>query len=66
MKSNVLLLEFIGSDGIGAPKLKDAKIENENYEKVYKDLLKIMRNLFQECKLIHADLSEYNILFWKN
>ena len=25
-----------------------------------------MRILYQECKLIHADLSEYNMLYWEN
>jgi RIO kinase 1 len=25
-----------------------------------------MRVLYQECKLIHADLSEYNMLYWQD
>ena len=25
-----------------------------------------MRILYQECKLIHADLSEYNMLYWSD
>lgn len=25
-----------------------------------------MRILYQECRLIHADLSEYNMLYWED
>jgi RIO kinase 1 len=63
VKSNILLIEFLGKDGEAAPRLKDAYVEN--YETVYHQLLKMMRILFQECRLIHADLSEYNLLYWQ-
>jgi len=31
----------------------------------YQQLLVIVRKLYQECRLVHADLSEYNILVHK-
>mmetsp|Transcript_11203 Transcript_11203/g.41935 ORF Transcript_11203/g.41935 Transcript_11203/m.41935 type:complete len:301 (-) Transcript_11203:50-952(-) len=30
---------------------------------VYRELVKIMRNIYHKAKLVHADLSEYNILY---
>lgn len=33
---------------------------------IYLEVVKIMRVLYQECKLIHADLSEYNMLYYEN
>ena len=57
---------FIGEDSKPAPKLREI-VENEDVSlsELYLDLLKQIRTLYQECKLIHADLSEYNLLFWK-
>ena len=47
-----------------APRLKDAVIEDpEMYRKLYLDLIKMVWTLYNECKLIHADLSEYNLLW---
>lgn len=63
MKSNVLVMEFIGHDGKAAPRLKDAEnISSEEYSKLYLQLLKDMRVLYTDCKLVHGDLSEYNLL----
>jgi RIO kinase 1 len=33
---------------------------------LYAELVLIVRRLFQRCKLVHADLSEYNILYHQN
>lgn len=64
LKSHVLVMEFIGTlDGWSAPKLKEAKIDSEKYPDVYYHLLAYMRVLYQRCKLVHADLSEYNVLY---
>lgn len=63
VKSNVLIMQFMGTNGDAAPRLKDAIVEN--YENVYKETLRYMRILFHDCKLIHADLSEYNLLYYQ-
>jgi len=65
IRQNVLIMEFIGDDGVAAPRLKDAKIPAKEWERIYRDNVIILRALFQECKLVHGDLSEYNML-WHN
>lgn len=44
------------------PRLKDAQIEKSRYPTLYYQLIKNVRTMYQVCKLVHADLSEYNIL----
>jgi RIO kinase 1 len=65
LRMHVLLMDFIGdAKGWPAPRLKDADIPDlENYRKIYLDLLKQMWILYQVCHLVHADLSEYNLLY---
>lgn len=58
---NVLVMDFIG-DEWPAPKLKDANISN--IEKVYKSVISDMKKLYQ-ANLVHSDLSEFNILYWR-
>jgi len=65
IRQNVLIMEFIGDEGVAAPRLKDAKIPAKEWSRIYRDNVIILRALFQECKLVHGDLSEYNML-WHN
>ena len=66
LKNNVIAMEFIGHNAVAAPRLKDAIIGSEDVNEIahlYEECLMMMRNLYQECKLIHGDLSEYNLLY---
>jgi len=64
VKNNVLLMEFIGKNGISAPLLRE--IELSNPEKIYRQLLLYLRRLYVKAKIVHGDLSEYNIMIWKS
>jgi RIO kinase 1 len=43
--------------------LKDAQIEASEYPILYEELVLNIRRMYHQCKLVHADLSEYNILY---
>lgn len=64
LKSHVLVMSFIGSkNGIAAPRLKDVIFQDEDeIYNAYSQLLKNLWRLYHKCKLVHADLSEYNLL----
>jgi len=58
-KENVLVMEFIGKEK-AAPALKDSPMEDlENLRNTLAHWLALM---VEEAKLVHADLSEYNLL----
>jgi RIO kinase 1 len=64
LQMHVLVMEFLGDEsGWPSPRLKDADIQPEEYPKLYFQLLAYMRIMYQQCRLVHADLSEYNILY---
>ena len=62
---NVLVMEFIGDEESASPRLKDIKIEEP--QEVFNELLETLAIIWQTCDLVHADFSEYNILWreWK-
>lgn len=63
LKKHILVMSFIGHDAVPAPKLKDALLNSEDMKLAYYQVLDMMLLLFRECNLIHADLSEYNMLW---
>ena len=63
LRQHVLVMSFIGKDGWPAPRLKDANISVDTARGLYVDLIKMMRVMFHTCHLVHADLSEFNILY---
>jgi len=60
---NVLIMEFIGESGVSAPLLKEVFPKNPG--KLYQQLLVYIGKLYQKAGLVHADLSEYNVMMWK-
>ncbi|TPX56792.1 hypothetical protein PhCBS80983_g04275 [Powellomyces hirtus] len=65
LRMHVLLMTFIGdAEGWAAPRLKDAVITNSaTYRLIYHQLLKMMWTMYHKCRLVHGDLSEYNLLY---
>lgn len=68
LKLHVLVMELLGDrKGYAYPRLRDAAISGDDSEEVWRSLyiqlLGIMRRMYQVCRLVHADLSEYNILY---
>ncbi|XP_053684807.1 serine/threonine-protein kinase RIO1 [Sabethes cyaneus] len=63
LRSHVLLMQFIGQDGWPAPKLKDVELSCSKARELYRDAVEMMWTMYNKCKLVHADLSEFNILY---
>ena len=61
VNENVLVMEFLGEkeNPISSPMLKNY---NGNLEDIFEYLLESLKKLYQTAKLVHGDLSEYNIL----
>lgn len=57
IKRNVLIMEFIGTDGKSSPVLSQVDVNKMDYRR----LISIIRRFYRGPKLVHADLSEYNI-----
>ncbi|KAM4705885.1 serine/threonine-protein kinase RIO3 [Rhinophrynus dorsalis] len=63
LKKHILVMSFIGKDQVPAPTLKEAKLGLEDSKQAYYQVLAMMKQLYEQCSLVHADLSEYNMLW---
>jgi RIO kinase 1 len=59
-RKNILIMEFIGENGVSAPTAKD--VPPKNPKLWLSKVLNSIKALYQKEGLIHGDLSEYNIL----
>ncbi len=57
---NVLVMEFIGTEEIASPSLKEKPLKD--IKKAYKTEVGFLARLLFKAELVHADFSEYNIL----
>jgi RIO kinase 1 len=58
---NILIMEFLGEDEVPYPQLKNVSLNDP--EEVYAIIIGYMNRLFNTARLVHADLSEFNILY---
>ena len=59
---NILLMKFVGTNGVPSPTLVESEVNYADYEKT----IGIISDLYQKAELVHADLSEYNIFKTEN
>lgn len=62
LKQHVLLMSFIGQKQRPAPKLKDVLLTDRQWRDAYRQVSDMAKVMYEKCHLVHADLSEYNIL----
>jgi RIO kinase 1 len=58
---NILIMEFLGEHERPYPQIRDVDLPNPG--EVYHEIISFIRVLYQKAGLVHADLSEFNILF---
>uniref|UniRef100_A0A8C1SCU1 Serine/threonine-protein kinase RIO1 n=1 Tax=Cyprinus carpio TaxID=7962 RepID=A0A8C1SCU1_CYPCA len=63
LRSHVLVMSFIGRDDMPAPLLKNAVLSESKSRELYLQVIQNMRIMYNEAHLVHADLSEFNILY---
>ena len=60
---NIFIMSFIGKNGLAAPLLKNYTFEDDKQTKdAFLACKKFIKDLYKKAGLVHADLSEYNIL----
>ncbi|HKV90377.1 MAG TPA: RIO1 family regulatory kinase/ATPase, partial [Thermoplasmata archaeon] len=57
---NVLVMDFIGEGDLPCPRLHSLELENP--QKIYDDLVVQVRRMVRDARLVHGDLSPYNVL----
>lgn len=63
LRSHVLLMSFIGKNDMPAPLLKNAALSESKARELYLQIIENMRRMYQDARLVHADLSEFNMLY---
>jgi hypothetical protein len=60
-----LVLSFLGANGVPAPQLRTAALPPAAWRAAYRQAAAIMHGMLHWCRLVHADLSEYNLLWFR-
>eukprot|EP01122_Echinamoeba_exundans_P016150 TRINITY_DN8098_c0_g1_i1.p1 TRINITY_DN8098_c0_g1~~TRINITY_DN8098_c0_g1_i1.p1 ORF type:complete len:703 (+),score=153.41 TRINITY_DN8098_c0_g1_i1:241-2109(+) len=73
LKGHIVIMDFLGAKSRPAPQLAKLKFldlspadASRRWEDIYMQVLTTMRLMYQKAKLVHADLSEWNLLYFKD
>lgn len=61
VERNILLMEFLGDGEYVLPLLKDMVPKKSS--QLYKRVMDVVKTMYRKAKLVHADLSAFNILY---
>jgi RIO kinase 1 len=57
VSKNVLAMEFVGKGGVPSPTLHETEVDEDDYRQI----MDFIAKLYKKAKLVHGDLSEYNV-----
>lgn len=64
VRRNILVMEFIGSNGHSAPQLRQCKtLTQDELLSIYHQVITQIELLWTKANLVHGDLSAYNMLY---
>lgn len=58
------LMQLVGDDGVAAPRLVSARLPHHQLARAHAQLVDDLRTLVR-AGMVHADLSAYNVLWWR-
>jgi RIO kinase 1 len=58
---NILIMSFLGEDEVPYPQLRNADLDDP--QETYTRIIGAIDTLYRKAELVHADLSEFNILY---
>jgi len=64
MTADGYLMAFVGDDNVAAPRLESVDLDRATALRVWEELLGEIR-LMLDAKLVHGDLSAFNVLWWR-
>ncbi|MDD5370328.1 MAG: hypothetical protein PHQ40_14690 [Anaerolineaceae bacterium] len=62
--SDVILMEYVGTEKTPAPTLNQMHLERSEALALFEELVRNLE-IMLSCQRVHADLSAYNVLYWE-
>lgn len=63
VRDNILIMELIGQGDKPAPQLRDVILDQEEARRIFDKLSMYISLLYNKADLVHADFSEFNVLY---